>query len=152
MLLTRDSHCLFFTNGGFGITQNGIRKFSVNKIEVVAEFEDPALENGISFMALSPDSNSLYVGTHNKLLQLSLKDGNLMQSRNINERPDMYSATLQSMYVTRNNQYLVTSTTYSERLEKGTEEDWSEDSSERPVNLCGPVCVWSTKDLTLVKT
>jgi hypothetical protein len=148
MLLTRDSHYLFFGSGCI-LHPDQISKFSVNKKEVVAKFGDPAFENGISCMALSPDSNSLYVGTHNKLLQLSLKDGKVINSTNINESPGMEGATIQSMRVTRNNQYLVTGTTCSGTPEKGSGEELSGRFS---VSVGGPVFVWSTKDLILVKT
>ena len=148
MLLTRDSHYLFFASGDPSNPRQ-IKKFSVNKKEIVAEFEGPVFKKGIQIMALSPDSNSLYVGTPNKLLQFSLKDGKVIQSRTINERPDMQGALIHAMSVTKNNQYLVTGTTYFRTPEKGTEEDMS---AKELVYLGGPVCLWSTKDLTLVKT
>jgi hypothetical protein len=88
MLLTRDSHYLFFVSGD-GNQSKQISKFSVNKKEVVAKSENPIFKKGIGSMALSPDSNSLYVATDNVLLQFSLKDGTIMQSRNFNERPNM---------------------------------------------------------------
>jgi hypothetical protein len=62
MLLTRDSHYLFFASGDLK-NRSHFRKFSVNKKEVVETFKSPAFERGIHSMALSPDSNSLYVGT-----------------------------------------------------------------------------------------
>jgi WD40 repeat protein len=88
LLLTRDSHYLFFASGSNSFL-NQISKFSVNKKEIVATFEGPAFEGGILSMALSPDSNSLYIGTQDKLNQFSLKDGKVIQSRNINERPSI---------------------------------------------------------------
>jgi hypothetical protein len=119
MLLTRDSHYLFHASGvrNYG---NKISKFSVNKKEVVTTFDDPVFEIGIIAMALSPDSNSLYVGTLNKLLQYSLKDRKVIQSRHINERPDIGVAYIFAMRVTKNNQYLVTGTTYQGTLQKPT--------------------------------
>jgi hypothetical protein len=100
-------------------------------------------------MALSPDSNSLYVAIQNQLRQVSFKDGKVIQSRNINERPDMKCAYIHAMRVTRNNQYLVTGTTYFSMPEKGTKEDLQ---GQEFVPVGGPLCVWSTKDLTLVRT
>ena len=150
MLLTRDSQFLFFGSGLAEDNQfpNQINKFSVNKKEVVAVSENPLFEKGIGSMALSPDSNSIYVATDNLLWQFSLKDGLVMQSRNVNERPDMKGATIYAMRVSKNNLYLVTGTIYIDSPEKGTERDLSVES----VPVGGPVCVWSTKDLTLVKT
>jgi WD40 repeat protein len=148
MLLTRDSHYLFFASGD-GDYPDKVSKFSVNKKEVVAKFKGPAFEEGITSMALSPDSNSLYVATLDELNQFSLKDGKVIQSRDINERPDMKGASIHAMGVTRNNQYLFTSTMYVGMPEKGTKEDLS---GQELVRSGGPVCVWSTKDLTLVKT
>jgi hypothetical protein len=148
MLLTRDSHYLFFASGDFNNPKQ-ISKFSVYKKEVVAKFEDPAFKGNIYSMALSPDSTSIYANTDNKLLQFSSKDGKVIESRNINERPDMNVAKIIAMRVTRSNHYLVTTTTYNGRPEKGTKEDLL-GIEEVPVG--GPLCFWSTKDLTLVKT
>ena len=148
MLLTRDSHYLFFASGDLDNPKR-ISKFSVNKKEIVATFEDPAFEEGITSMALSPDSNSLYVGTCNELHQFSMKGRKVIQSRNINQRPDMNYALILTMKVTRNNLYLVTGISYFGKPKKGTKEDLS---GQKQVWLGGPVCVWSTKDLTLVKT
>jgi hypothetical protein len=148
MLLTRDSHYLFFASGDHPQPRH-FNKFSVNKKEVLATFEIPDFINGIGSMALSPDSNSLYVEAANKLLQFSLKDGKVIQSRNINELPDMKWAQIFAMRVTRNNQHLVTATTYLETPEKGTKKDLS---GREMVPVGGQLCVWSTKDLTLVKT
>ena len=100
-------------------------------------------------MALSPDSSSLYVATLNKLHQLCLKDGRVLRSRDINERPDIQCAYIFAMRVTRNNQYLVTATAYYGTLEEGPTEDLS---GQELVPVGGPMCVWSTKDLTLVRT
>ena len=94
-------------------------------------------------MALSPDANSLYIATQNVLHQFSLKDGKVIQSRNIREDTDMNWAIVYAMRVTKNNQYLVTGTTYIGSPDKDKQEE---------VPIGGPVCVWSTKDLTLVKT
>ncbi len=148
MLLTRDSHYLFFLSGDPDCPKQ-ISMFSVNKKEVVASFESPAFEIGIDIMALSPDSNSLYLGKINELLQYSLKDGNVLQSRNINQRPDMECTFISAMMITRNNQYLVTGTSFTGTPEKGTKEYLS---GQESVYVAGPMCVWSTKDLTLVKT
>jgi ligand-binding sensor domain-containing protein len=148
MLLTRDSHYLFFGSQDLQ-NPNQIRKFSVNKKEVVATFKSQAFEVGIDSIAISPDSNSIYVGTKDKLVQYSLKDGKVVQSRNINQRLDMKCACISAMMVTRNNQYLVTGTTYVRPPEKGTMEYLS---GQELVNIGGPLCVWSTKDLTLVKS
>ena len=148
MLLTRDSHYLFFASGD-GKNLKHISKFSIYKKELVAKFEDPAFESGVYNMALSPDSNSLYVASLNKLHQFSLKDGKFILSRDINERPDIKWATIYAMKVTRNNLYLVTGITYFVTPEKGAQEDLS---GQNLVPVGGPVCVWSTKDLTLIKT
>ncbi len=148
MLLTRDSHYLFFGFGSHYLPEQ-INKFSVNKKEVVAKYDDSSFEEGVQSMALSPDSNSLYIATKDKLLQFSLKDGKVIQSRNINERPNMRFATIDAMRVTRNNQYLVTGISYHCTPEKGTKEYLS---GKKVVHVYGPLCVWSTKDLTLVKT
>jgi hypothetical protein len=72
-----------------------------------------------------------------------------MQSRNINQRADMECAIIQTMMIARNNQYLVTGTTYLSSPEKGTKEYLSGQESDR---VAGPLWAWSTKDLTLVKT
>jgi hypothetical protein len=64
MLLTRDSHYLFFASGDPDYPKQ-ISKFSVNKKEVVAKFQDPDFGPEIRSMALSPDSNSLYIATEN---------------------------------------------------------------------------------------
>jgi WD40 repeat protein len=145
MLMTRCSNYLFFGSGDPNNPKQ-INKFSVNKKEIVARFEDPAFERGVASMALSPDSNSLYFGTRDKLVQFSLKDGKVIQSRNINDRRDMRAATIYAMCVTRNNQYLVTGIAYDSTPEKG------DVSRQKKVIVGGRVCVWSTKDLTLVKT
>jgi WD40 repeat protein len=148
MALTRDSHYLYFGTG-YGGVPNQINKFSVNKKEVVAKFEGPFFSKGIESMTLSPDSNSLYIATGDELLQFSLKDPKVIQKRNIKERPNMNDALIYSMTVTKNNQFLVTATIYMGTPEKGTKEDLS---GEKWAQFCGPVCLWSTKDLTLVKT
>ena len=124
-----------------------VNKFSVNKKKVVAKF-DPAFDKGFLSMTLSPDSKSLFAGLQDELIQFSSKDGNVIQSRNINERPDMGTANIYAMRVTRNNQYLVTATVYSGKLVEGPVEDLR----RKTVSVGGPVCIWSTKDLTLVKT
>ena len=142
MLLTRNSHYLFFVSK-INNSPKQINKFSLNKKEVVAKFEDPAFAGGIHSMALSPDANSLYIATQNVLHQFSLKDGKVIQSRNIREDTDMNWAIVYAMRVTKNNQYLVTGTTYIGSPDKDKQEE---------VPIGGPVCVWSTKDLTLVKT
>jgi hypothetical protein len=147
MLLTRDSHYLLFASED-DLHEKQINKFSVNKKEAVAKFIHLAIETGMDCMELSPGSNSLYVGTVDTLLQVSLKDGKVMQSRNTNERPDMIGATIYGMRVTKNNQYLVTGTVYVGTPEIGSKEDLA----GKLVIIGGPVCVWSTKDVTLVKT
>ncbi len=148
MLLTRDSHYLFFASGD-GDYPDKVSKFSVNKKEVVAKFKGPAFEEGITSMALSPDSNSLYVATLDELNQFSLKDGKVIHSRNLHDHLDMKGAVISAMRVTQNNQYLVTGTIYFDTPAKGTKEELS---GKEVVHFGGPVCVWSTKDLTLVKT
>jgi hypothetical protein len=115
----------------------------------VAKFEDPVFEGRILSMTLSPDSNSLYIGTQNKLLQFSLKGGKVIQSRDIKDRLDMKFACISEMSVTRNNQYLITGTMYFDTPTKYTKEELSE---KELLPAGGPVCVWSTKDLTLVRT
>jgi hypothetical protein len=148
MLLTSGSHYLFFASGNGINHPKQIHKFSVNKKKIVAKFEDAVFEKGIHSMAISPDSNSLYVGTINELVQFSLKDAKIIQSRKINERTDMNGATIYAMKVTRNNQYLVTATAYVGKPKKGTKKDLS---GQENGPVAGPLCVWSTKDLTLVK-
>jgi photosystem II stability/assembly factor-like uncharacterized protein len=147
LLLTRDSHYLLFASKDH-LHEKQINKFLVNKKEVVARFKHPAIETGMDSMEFSPDSNILYVGTVGTLLQVSLKDGKVMQSRNTNERPDMIGATIYGMRVTKNNQYLVTGTVYVGTPEKGSKEDLA----GKLVIVGGPVCVWSTKDVILIKT
>lgn len=115
----------------------------------MAEFEDPAFRNFISSMALSPDSNSLYVATVNELLQFSLKDAKVIKSRNILERQDMKGAAIFVMRVTRNNQCLLTDSRQYGTQEKGTGEDLL---GQEFVTVNGQVCVWSTKDLAFVRT
>jgi hypothetical protein len=122
MLLTQSSHFLFFGYGNDNIP-NKIREFSVKNKVIMAKFDHRAFKGGISRMALSPDSNKLYVATKNELRQVSIKDGKVIQLRNFNERPDMKCAYIHAMRVTRNNQYLVTGTTYFSMPEKGTKED-----------------------------
>ncbi len=61
----------------------------------------------------------------------------------------MTTSIIYAMRVTRNNQYLVTGTTWLENTEEQAKEVLS---GKNVVRLGGPVCVWSTKDLTLVKT
>ena len=145
MLLTRGSHYLFFGSGDPNNPKQ-INKFSVNKKEVVEKFQCPVFERGVASMALSPDSKSLYFGTRDKLLQFCLKTGKVIQSRNLNNRREMRAATIYAMRVTSNNQYLVTGTAFDGSPEKP-------DHQPRKVLIVGGrVCVWSTKDLTLVKT
>jgi hypothetical protein len=148
ILLTSSGHYLFFGSGDPNYPKQ-INKFSVNKKEVVAKFKDQVFEKGIQSMALSPDSNSLYVATRDKLHQFSLKDAKVIQSRNVHDRLDMKSAVISAMRVTQNNQYLVTDTMYFDTPTKGSKEELS---GKELVPVGGPVCVWSTKDLTLVKT
>ena len=138
MQLTSDGQYLFFGSGVIGDPKH-ITKFSVDKNEVVEKLEDPALEEEMHSIALSLDSSSLYVGTRDKLLQLSLVDGKVIQSRNIKERPEMQGAVISAMRVTRDNQYLVTCTMYVGNPEKGTEEYLS---GKKYVYSGGPVCVW----------
>jgi hypothetical protein len=147
MLLTGDGEYLFF-GSGHPNNPTQINKFSVNKEEVVAKFQHPFFKKGITGMALSPDSNSLYIGTYNKLHQFCLKDGKVIQSRNTYQHPGMMAARIAAMIVTSDSQYLVTGTIYSALPEKGSEEDLLGEL----VPVGGPICVWSTKDLTLVKT
>ena len=148
MLLNRDSHYLFFASGD-PLCPNQISKLSVNKKEVVAKFEGPFFEGGIGTMALSPDSNSLYVGSRDRLHQFSLRDGKVIQSRNINDLPDIRFAIISAMRVTKNNEYLITGIAYFGTPEKGSKEDLS---GKTDAFVGGRACVWSTKDLTLVKT
>jgi hypothetical protein len=105
-------------------------------------------------MTLSPDSKSLYVATRNKLNQFSLKDGKVIQSRDIYWLREMSCADIFAMRVTRNNQYLITATWYSDNQmsdprRKGSKELFLEEGLGAFVD---PLCLWSTKDLTLVKT
>jgi hypothetical protein len=72
-----------------------------------------------------------------------------MQSRNINQRADMECAIIQTMMITRKNQYVVTGTSYLSDLEKETKHGVL---GQESAYVAGPLCVWSTKDLTLVKT
>lgn len=99
-------------------------------------------------MTLSPDSNSLCLATLNELVKLSLKDGKVMQLRNINVL-NTTGANIRAMRVTRDNQYLITATMYMVRPKNCMGEDLKGEGLDL---LGGPVCVWSTKDLTLVKT
>jgi ABC-type uncharacterized transport system permease subunit len=113
MLLTPGGHYLFFASGDQGFP-NQINKFSVKNKEIVEKFKDQVFKTEIDSMALSPDSGSLYVATKDKLLQFSLKDGKVIQSKNINEGSGMSSAGISAMRVTRSNQYLITATWYSD--------------------------------------
>jgi hypothetical protein len=153
MLLTPSSHYLFFGSGDY-YPPKQINKFSLNKKEITEEFQDPVFKTGISSMTLSPDSKSLYVATRNKLNQFSLKDGKVIQSRDIYWLREMSCADIFAMRVTRNNQYLITATWYSDNQmsdpqRKGSKELFLEEGLGAFVD---PLCLWSTKDLTLVKT